>query len=59
VSPGDVLNASLDFQLPGQEGQYEVVIDLVVAGLNWFEEWNAKPLATGRIRVREPDEYRP
>jgi hypothetical protein len=56
VEPGGLLETRLDLALPSTEGQYEVVVDLVVAGINWFEVWNGKPLASGRIRVRTPQE---
>jgi hypothetical protein len=56
VAPGAVAQTSLEMVLPDQAGEYEVAVDLVVAGLNWFEEWNGKPLVRRRIRVEEPGE---
>ncbi|MDH3255816.1 MAG: hypothetical protein OEM62_12535, partial [Acidobacteriota bacterium] len=51
IAPGEVLEMELEAAWPEEEGRYELVVDLVVAGLNWFEEWNGAPVAHRPIRV--------
>ena len=50
------MEARLDLVWPATEGRYEIVVDLSVAGIRWFEEWNGVPLAARQVRVVEPDE---
>ena len=44
------MDALLAQSLP--QGDYEVVVDLVAGGHNWFSEWTGRPLAKRIVRVQ-------
>ena len=52
VKQGEVLEESLTIQWPSQPGDYDLIVDLRVEGVDWFRERSGRPLAQGVVSVR-------
>ncbi|MDH3744118.1 MAG: hypothetical protein OES47_03335 [Acidobacteriota bacterium] len=51
VDPGAEVDVEMTLRWPRREGRYEMSVDLVVGGHEWFEDWTGTPLAKARVRV--------
>lgn len=52
VTKGSDLVTELGIRWPRKPGSYELVVDLSLAGVYWFAEWNQEPLARVTVEVK-------